>query len=162
MPVQILKKKNKTTVSTKVKATKVKAKKATTHADAVEPLVASMAALEERIKPMLKRLAPLQKSYDATKAKLIKLSDEMYEPSEKGTFEFDGVVCEIGQKDNSTKITDKERAIEILQSLGEGVVLELVKFGITDLRTYLTPSEIEEVTMTSRTGKRSIKITKDE
>ena len=161
MAVNIInKKKPKILAKNKVKSkAKAKAKIEDHPIDRLETLVHQMAVCGDKMVPLKAKLDPIIASYEKAKSEVQTIADEMYGASDKGSFQFGHLLCDIGAKANSTKITDKERAIEILQNLGDGIILELVKFGITDLRTYLTPSELEEVVITTRSGKRPIKLT---
>ncbi len=61
---------------------------------------------------------------------------------------------------NKTEIVKPLKVLEILSNINEDLPAALMKWGITDLKMYLTPAEMDEVTVTERAGKRRTKITK--
>lgn len=55
-------------------------------------------------------------------------------------------------------ISDKDALVEILEGVQEGLAIQLATFGIGDLDKYLTPPQMEQVTIAERKGKRTLKI----
>lgn len=60
---------------------------------------------------------------------------------------------------NSTTVVEKEKLIKwIEENFSKAELMELVKFGIGDLRSYLPKSVFEQFTKTERTGNRKLVI----
>lgn len=59
----------------------------------------------------------------------------------------------VGKRGTSRSLTDKERAIELL---GEELFIKLSEPKMSDLDKYLTPEQVQEVTVTKRTNTRRI------
>ncbi len=60
---------------------------------------------------------------------------------------------------NNTTVTDKAKLIAwIEKNFSKAELMELVKFGITELRSYLPKTVFEEFTKTERTGTRKLVI----
>lgn len=65
----------------------------------------------------------------------------------------------ISKNAGVSALTDKTLAIEYLNNNEEGLAFDLLKYNLTDLKTYLTPEQYNEVTTTTNSGRRLIKVT---
>ncbi len=66
-------------------------------------------------------------------------------------------VAVLGQSSNSTTVIDKKGLVAwIEENFSKDELMELVKFGITDLRSYLPKKAFEKFTKTERTGTRKL------
>ena len=66
-------------------------------------------------------------------------------------------VATLGKSSNSTTVIDKKGLVMwIEKNFSKEELLELVKFGITDLRSYLPKTAFEHYTKTERTGTRKL------
>jgi hypothetical protein len=70
-------------------------------------------------------------------------------------------ICTMGVKGKQTAITNIKRAYNCMKAVG-GVALleETLKFTLTDLKKYLTDSELADILEETQTGPRKITITK--
>ncbi len=66
-------------------------------------------------------------------------------------------IATLGQSSNATTVIDKKGLAEWIESnFSKEELLELVKFGITELRNYLPKKAFEKFTKTERTGTRKL------
>lgn len=66
-------------------------------------------------------------------------------------------VAVLGQSSNSTTVADKKGLVKwIEENFSKDELMELVKFGITELRSYLPKKAFEKFTKTERTGTRKL------
>ena len=63
----------------------------------------------------------------------------------------------LGAKGRSTHITNMELAVDLL---GEELFLKLANISMKDLKAYLTPEQLVQVTATKYATKRRVKIEK--
>ena len=69
----------------------------------------------------------------------------------------DCFVATLGKASNSTTVIDKTGLVAwIEENFSKEELLALLKFGITDLRSYLPKKAFEEFTKTERTGTRKL------
>ncbi len=74
---------------------------------------------------------------------------------DESTARGDTFVATLGQSANNTTVIDKEGLVKwIEENFSKEELLALVKFGITDLRSYLPKKSFEKFTKTERTGNR--------
>lgn len=140
--------------------TKGKAKaKAVSNLHEAEELVDAIGLIQEQMKPLQEALAPLTKQYSKLNTDLLEIVDKEFAAESKTTLVGENYSAEVGAKGNSTIITDMEQAQKTLEQVEEGLFLLLAKVGITELRQYLTPKQLEKITETNRTGKRRVKVT---
>jgi hypothetical protein len=65
-------------------------------------------------------------------------------------------VMEVGKENTKREIQDKDRLVEILEGIEEGLPLKLAKFLLGDVDKYLTQAQQEEVVKTEYTGVRRV------
>ena len=121
--------------------------------DQIGELQAKLEPLEDQIQPITAEIAKLKKT-------VLEYTDEAYPPEEKTTLYGDEYSVEWSAKGNATDITDMEAVQEILESVEEGLFLILAKVGITDLKKYMTPKQLEKCTETVRRNARRLKLLK--
>ena len=77
--------------------------------------------------------------------------------NEESTVRGDAFVATLGKSSNSTTVTDKEGIVKwIEENFSKEELLALIKFGITELRSYLPKNAFEDFTETKRTGTRKL------
>jgi hypothetical protein len=116
-------------------------------------------------------VASIQKQIKAHKEKgttLIKSFDTAMEPITQAVSEVDAVnkvtvegheySMDFGPCANVTEFTSNMQKVH--KTLGDEVFYEICKVGVTDLKKYLTPSELKEVIKITPSGARSKKFIK--
>jgi hypothetical protein len=140
---------------------------AKTDAQSVAPEVVSKAKSQTTI--MVEELISIQAQLDAIAAnKLIKRAEEIKkalqqvmkdsgaDEAQPYVFKAPTGTVEFGPCSNTTEVVDKPLMIKLL---GTDTFMKIAKVGVTDLKTYLSGSEIEQCT-TKTSGSRSIKSVK--
>ena len=145
------------TVKTKP-AKKVSTK--TTPEGQMAQLVDEIGDIEKQIAAMMVDLEPLTKQHAKKKAELLEWVNKTHVPSDKTSVEGKEYEAEVSAKGNKTTITDIEKLFKLFKKIEAGLVFELMKFNIGDIRKYLTPKQIEQVTKTERVNERTVKISK--
>lgn len=154
MSLQIIKneKADKTTAKTKAK-TKSDALVTAEAVDAYLAKKADYAKKAAKLEPLAKEIAELE-------AQFIAVADEALPADEQtvlvGTDPKTRI--EVSAKGNQTKITDKQKLIELI---GTEQYLEVATIGITDARKYLTEKQFNSVSVTERVTKRRLKVIED-
>ncbi len=133
--------------------------KSATHSK-ISHCIDEMGELDVRISELQCSIEPLSKKYGVLQSELCELVDEQLKPEQKKTFEGEVYEADVSAKGNSTTITNMKKVFNLFKDAGDDLHFELMKFNIGDLRKYLSPKQIEKVTETERTGKRSVKISK--
>lgn len=143
--------------------------------DEVEQLTEDVAAdiadrlgrLGEEVEDLERRQAQTKsgKRLTAVRRELAELSDGLLKEAEEdlpadGSWVGVGKEfrAEVSPRQNQTTITDKHALVEYLRSLGEDEFLSLVSFKLGELRDYLPGKMLRAVTMTERTGRRSLRV----
>lgn len=152
MGVTIVKKKTAGKSKAKSKAT------SKTLVDMVE--VDELGELELKMEPLLAKLAPMQKRQGELKSLIVEFADNNNDAADKVSIYGEEFVVNCAAKGNSTLITDLHKAHDILEDIEEGLFMILAKVGITDLKKYMTPSQLKLVTETVRTTKRKTSLVK--
>lgn len=101
------------------------------------------------------KIAPLEKSVAAGEKEILKSVDEVLHESVDVTLLGEDYDLVIGPKGQRTSITDPLAAAKML---GEDLFLKLAKVSITDLKKYLTPEQVAQVTETKYSTKRRVKV----
>jgi hypothetical protein len=77
--------------------------------------------------------------------------------NDESTVRGECFVATLGKSSNSTTVIDKKGLVKwIEENFSKEELMELVKFGITDLREYLPKKSFEQFTKTERTGSRKL------
>jgi len=124
----------------------------------VEPEVVDEYVLTAvKLKKRMDALAPLKKKADDLEAQIHKALNDVLAPSATAT--VPGILYEMqfGAKGKKTELTDVERAFEILEY---ELFVKLATIKIADMKAYMTPEQIEEITKVTRKNKRRVKIVK--
>ncbi len=122
-------------------------------------LVDELGKVKAQISAHAKKMEPATKQAAKLEAELLTWADMMYGDDQKGVVEGEKYEVEITAKGNKTEITENEDAFNMLEAIEEGLSWALLKFGITDLKKYLTPKQFDEISITSRCSKRRVKVT---
>ncbi len=76
---------------------------------------------------------------------------------DESTVRGNAFIATLGQSSNNTTVIDKEGLVKwIEENFSKDDLMELVKFGITELRSYLPKKSFEQFTKTERTGPRKL------
>jgi hypothetical protein len=148
------------TIQKKGKVAKKKAKaKATTKPSIATKLVNKLGDMYREMAPHEAALKPLKKSWKPLYSEVQAIVDEKNKASEEASLKTEKYVAAFTAHGNSTSISDAHKCFELLESVKKGLAWELMGFGITELRKYLTPDQFELVTATTRSTARSVTIT---
>jgi len=145
MPVTILNKKDKVTEVTKELSQ-----------DIIAPeVVDEFAEAALKYGKKMEKLAPLKKSVEGQEKAILATVDDVVDPATGLTLHGYNHEVVLGPKGNKTEVVNVAKAAEYL---GFDLFMELASVSITDLKKYLTPDQVEEVTKVSRKNKRRVKI----
>ena len=120
-------------------------------------LVDEFATLSAKLQKKLEKIKPLQNSVTVMEIGILVAVDEVVDPSQKITLTGNEHELKLGAKGRSTHITNMELAVDLL---GEELFLKLANITMKDLKAYLTPEQLEQVTATKYATKRRVKIEK--
>jgi hypothetical protein len=125
------------------------------HADLIDE-VGEMQAEAEKIESKIAELTAKLAPYKAKLAELQGLlnEDDTENPDAKRIEYGKRFAVEVGKQGSSTVITDLPK---IAKFVGTKLFYELATMKITDIKAYLTPPQLAEVTKIQRT-KRSVKV----
>jgi hypothetical protein len=126
-------------------------------ADAVDVLQDQYCALREVYDPQEKALKIAKKEIDAVGEQLLAVLDENNDKKVGGIRKTVNWLLDFTAKRKSTEITNKEKLIKIL---GMQTYLEISTISIEDLKKYLTPAQVAEVSEELYNGKRTLKVAK--
>jgi len=118
-------------------------------------VVDKLGELNRLIQLQMAAVKPLQEKYKELEKELLDklLSDQ---PELGGELFGEKYRVKYSKKAEKTEITSMDRVVEILEVIEPGLFVELAKVGITDLRDYMTPAQLEECTKTELSGKRRL------
>lgn len=68
-------------------------------------------------------------------------------PDKGGALAGEKFILDFKPHGNQTTVTDAAKAFQLLEKVQKGLAKELMTFSITDLRKYLTPAQLEEVSI---------------
>lgn len=139
---------------------KAKAKAKSQNKTQLAEMVDQMGELSVQIDKVSEKLAPLQKQYSKVQAEFLDIMEDTLEADQTATIEGDEWEMTVGMKGNSSEVTENEAAFKMLDKIEKGLPWVLLKFGITELRKYLTPKQFEMVSLTTRSRKRTTKLEK--
>jgi hypothetical protein len=125
--------------------------------DAVDQLQDQYCALREVYDPKEKALKMSKKEIDEVADKLLAVLDESHDKKVGGIRKTLNWLLDFTAKRKSTEITNKKKLVEIL---GLETYLEISSISIEDLKKYLTPKQVAEVSEELYTGKRTLKVAK--
>ena len=101
------------------------------------------------------KIAPLTKEVAALESGIIGAVDEVVAANVPFTcVGYDNEV-KLGPKGKREELADPEQAFDML---GEELFFQLVKISIKDLKAYLTPEQVAEITKSSYAIKRRVKV----
>lgn len=120
-------------------------------AETVDEYAVAAAKLEKRAE----KLKPLQKQVKDLELGIIGAVDEVIDPGTKFNLTGNDFELQLGAQGQRAEITNMELAVDLL---GEDLFLKLAKISITDLKAYLTPDQLAQVTKSNYKIKRRIKV----
>ena len=143
-----------------VKFVEKKAQSAEALADSiVQPeVVDEYATLKNKLTKRQDNLKPLAKQVSDLEKGILGATDEVLDPSVKVTIPGEAFELELGAKGQKTILTDVDKVFEIL---GFETFMKVAKVSVSDLKSYLNPDQLEEVTeIKAGAIKRRVKIVK--
>lgn len=111
-------------------------------------LKSTLVKRQEKLAPLVKQVAALEKG-------IIGAVDEVLEPSEKISLTGSEYEVQLAAQGKRTELSDTERLFEIL---GLELFLKLATVKVADLKSYLNPDQLVEVTSSSYAIKRRVKL----
>jgi hypothetical protein len=112
--------------------------------------------MSDKLAASMKRLAPMAKKVADLKAELVE--EGLTFPADE-TVTLEGESYDIEQGVRAMKVTDINRPV-LRKILGKETFDALWSIGISDIRKYCTPPQIEKVLTEARDGGRSFKVVK--
>jgi hypothetical protein len=160
--------KNKTKTVTKSKTTTSKPAVKTEVKQAVENELEKyllknsekMAEIYTALETQKKQVAALTKEWEKLWKPAEELINEQCGANESYYHADENMILDVGVKGQRTEITDIKKCYNLMKNAG-GVQLlvDTMKFNITDLKKYLTELELDEVTKNKQEGSRKVTIT---
>lgn len=111
--------------------------------------------LKTRLVKRQEKLAPLVKQVAALEKGIIGAVDSVLEPSEKISLTGSEYELQLAAQGKRTELSDTERLFEIL---GLDLFLKVATVKVADLKAYLNPDQLAEVTSSSYAIKRRMKL----
>lgn len=121
----------------------------------IENLAEVFIDLNSKLDKIMKKAAPIAQELDTLKKQIVAYANSTLENDETKEIAYVGQVLYIGKRGTSREVTDMERAIELM---GVDTFLKVAKINLTDIDAYLRPDEVSEVTKTTRTDTRQVKV----
>ncbi len=118
-------------------------------------VVDEYAAKKAKLEKKLEKLAPLTKKVDNLAKGILGAVDEVVDPSVPVDLQGYENELKIGAQGEKVAITEIELIVEML---GMGTFLKLATVSTTNLKKYLTPEQLEQVTKKSYAIKRRMKV----
>lgn len=116
--------------------------------DEYADLKAKLTKRQEKLAPLVKEVASLEKG-------ILGAVDEVVDPGTPLDLQGYKNELKIGAKGEKTSLEDVEIARDIL---GDETFMKLVSISITDLKKYMTPEQVDQVTSKSYAIKRRMKV----
>ncbi len=124
----------------------------------VQPeVVDEYATLSTKLKKRQENLKPLAKQVSDLEKGIIGATDEVLDPSVKATLAGIKFNLDLGAQGQRTSLTDIEKVFELL---GFETFMKVAKVNVVDLKAYLNPDQLAEVTVSEFAIKRRVKIVK--
>lgn len=111
------------------------------------------APLDKKIKAIDKKMKPLRSELETH-------VDEHTKEDEELALKSQDYIAAFGAKGNTTSVTSVQKVFQMLEAIEEGLAWQIMSFGITEMKKYLTPAQLEKVTDVKRTKARGVKVTK--
>ena len=109
---------------------------------------------DPRVKLYLDSLTNL----DKLKTEIVTMADELYPPEQDVDVVGVKHTAKISARGKDTKLKEEGGKEALYELLGEETFINLCKFGITDLRKYLTEDQCKLVLVEERTKARTFKL----
>lgn len=126
--------------------------------DSLDQIQDLYCSLREVFDPQEEALKIQKKEIDAVQEDLLNAIDKVNDEKSDGIRKTMKWLLSFTAKRKSTEITDKKKLIEIL---GLEAYLAVSTISITDMKKYLTPIQISQVSTELYTGKRTLKYAKN-
>ncbi len=138
---------------------KVKAKAKPGSKEELAAMVDEIGALQGDLEilqaePVFAKAREMAEKVDELKVEFRTRMDEALKPDQKTEIGGQTYVATVGAKANRTTVTD----VETIHSFMGKDFYKIASVLIKDIKDYLNPEQREEVTVTDRTGTRSLKI----
>lgn len=127
-------------------------------ADATDQLQDMYCSLREVYDPQEEALKIAKKEIDEVAEQLLSALDQANDEKVDGIRKTVNWLLSFTAKRKSTEITDKKKLIEIL---GLEAYLAISTVGITEMKKYLTPAQVKQVSTELYSGKRTLKYAKN-
>lgn len=108
--------------------------------------------------PAIAALLEAQKAQGKLATKIKAKADEALAEDEKRDVSGKKHTLTISAKGSESKVKEDGGKEAIFEYLGEETFVSLCKFGITELRQYLNPKQLEDVLVTTHSKSRTIKL----
>lgn len=129
----------------------------TTSQVVVPEVVDEFAMLSAKLAKKLEKLDPLKKKVEKLEKGILGAVDEVFDPSVDLVLQGEENELLLGPRGKRTSITDKDKLVDLL---GIDLFVKLAKVSVTDLKKYMTPEDVEQVTTAKYAIKRRVKIEK--
>lgn len=120
-------------------------------------VVDEYATLSVKLKKRQENLAPLAKQVGDLEKGIIAATDEVLDAESKATLPGIDFELQLGAQGQRTSLTDIEKVFEFL---GFETFMKVAKVSVSDLKSYLNPDQLAEVTESKFAIKRRVKIVK--
>jgi hypothetical protein len=120
-------------------------------ADTVDEFATKKAKLDAK----MAKIAPLSKEVTALEKGILGAVDEVLDPSASVSLLGNEFELKVGPQGSRLEITNTELLSDML---GMELFLKLAKVSVTDLKAYLTPDQLVQVTKSEFAIKRRVKV----
>ena len=118
--------------------------------DEYATLKAKLTKRQDNLKPLVKQVGDLEKG-------IVGATDEVLDPGIEVTLPGINFELQLGAQGQKTALTDIEKVFELL---GFETFMKVAKINVADLKAYLNPDQLAEVTESKFGIKRRVKIEK--
>lgn len=147
------------TVVKKSKA--AKAEKTKTKTEGIIARVNDLGDLYVKMRPLEDKVTALKKEWKPLFSEIQEFVDESNEPDAEVTLKSDKYAATFTKHGKTNAVNDAKACFDILEEIQEGLGWELMTFGVTELKKYLSPMQLEKVLKENPAGRaRSVKVAK--
>jgi hypothetical protein len=107
--------------------------------------------------PRYSEMLEATEAFEQQKTDLKKLVGTTYNPTQNFKHTHNGVTVSVSAQASKTTL-DKEKVVDALEGVQEGLALELANFTLTNVKKYLSEVELEKVSNKANSGSRSISV----
>lgn len=135
---------------------KAKSEEQVDSAQIVQPeVIDEYASLRTKLDKKKDKLKPLEKKVGSLEKGILGAVDAVLDPSASIDLQGEENELKVGPQGQRAELVDTEKAMDIL---GQELFLKLAKISMTDLKAYMTPEQISEVTESKYAIKRRVKV----